>query len=148
HMANYLRYGVDTGLAGYFGETDVTWGEGPKVYSITKLLWNPHQDVDRMLDDWYRNAVGADAAPYLKQYFDHWEDFWTTRIPTTDWFQTRKTITYLSFYLPSYLAAVTPQDIATCEAALQAAESRVHTEDQRARLGIITEAFTYYRASA
>lgn len=147
HMADYLRYGVDTGLAAYFGETDVTWGEGPKVYSITKLLWNPHQDVDRMLDDWYRHAVGAEAAPYLKKYFDHWEGFWTERIPTTDWFQTRKTITYLSFYLPSYLSAVTADDISTCEGHLAEAEQRVRTDEQRARLGVITEAFAYYKAS-
>ncbi|MGD7706179.1 DUF4838 domain-containing protein [Microlunatus sp. Y2014] len=147
HVADVLQYGVDHGLAAYFGETDVTWAEGPKVHTLTKLLWNPHQDVDALLDDWYEHAVGLEAAPYVKRYFDHWEEFWTSRVLDLPWFQNRKDITYLSFYLVSYLAAVAPAEMAQCRSWLEAAQARVQTADQQSRLQVIMDGFEFYEAT-
>jgi alpha-glucuronidase len=39
------------------------WGEGPKPWIYNKLQWNPNQNVDALLDDWYRAAVGEQDAP-------------------------------------------------------------------------------------
>lgn len=43
---------------------------------MTRLLWNPDQDADALLDEWYERMVGPAAAPDLKAYYDHWEHFW------------------------------------------------------------------------
>ncbi|MGD7706738.1 DUF4838 domain-containing protein [Microlunatus sp. Y2014] len=146
-MASYLRYGVDHGLRAYFGESDPTWGEGPKLYETARLLWNPYRNVDADLDDWYRRTGGPAAAPYLRDYFTLWEDFWTRRVTETSWFQSRKEITYLSFYMPTYLEGVTAADMATARSLLEAALAATVTEAQRARVQLLLKAFEYYEAS-
>ena len=41
-----------------------------------KLAENPYDDVDKLIHSWYDAAVGKDAAKYLAQYYDFWNDFW------------------------------------------------------------------------
>ncbi len=59
----------------YYAEAMPNWGEGANLWVLTKLLWNPRQDVEALLDDWYRTAVGTAAAPKLKEYYQIWEKF-------------------------------------------------------------------------
>ena len=75
------------------------WAEGPMAYVMLKMLWDPTQDVEKVLDDWYQTAVGPQAAPYLKRYFDRVEKFWTKDMIKGDWFKRCKG-TYL---VPTWL---------------------------------------------
>ncbi|WP_176706139.1 hypothetical protein [Paenibacillus hemerocallicola] len=52
----------------------------------TRLLWDPFQDEDALLQEWYERMVGPAAAVDLKAYDDYWEHFWTVRIQDSDWF--------------------------------------------------------------
>ena len=92
-MADYIRWGYAHGVRRYTSEAypSLEFKEGPKFYVLFKLLWDPDTDVDAALDEWYRLAVGNAAAPYLRDYFDQWETFWTEVIPTGQWFQDNKT---------------------------------------------------------
>ena len=110
-MAEYLRFGYEMGVRHYYAESYAStddWREGPKLYVLAKLLWDPDLDVDALLDDWYLSAVGPGAAA-LRAYFDFWEEFWTQRVPETLWFQ-RNRGDYLHFTRDGYLEALTVED--------------------------------------
>src|SRR5690606_26536861 len=62
------------------------WGEGPKVWLLSKLLWNPYQDVDSLLNTWYVKFAGEQAAPKLKEYYELWEKFWREDIQKSEWY--------------------------------------------------------------
>ncbi|MFC5407593.1 DUF4838 domain-containing protein [Cohnella soli] len=147
-MADNYRYAIDNNVIASYGELFPNWGEAPKIWLMTKLLWDPEQDVDVLLDDWYKRAVGPEAAPYLKAYYDHWEDFWENRIKETDWFQGRKNIVYFMYNSAAYLSAVTDEEIAQSRSWLESAVAKAQTNDQKARANLLLKAFEYYEASA
>ena len=144
-MADYLRYGAQTGVRASYGEIYYNWGEGPKEYITLKLLWNPRLDVDAALDDWYEHAVGKAAAPYLKAYYDHWEKFWTERITQSSWYT--KEHQWMKFYNPGYVDIITEQDITQSRTWLEEAVSKAETEPQKKRAELLLKAFDYYEAS-
>ncbi len=135
-MSEYLRFGADHGVTGYYAEAypDETWIEGPKLYILAKLLWDPQLDVELELDRWYRAAVGPSAAPYLKAYFDFWEDYWVHRIPETYWFQANNhQFEYLSFVHDGYLDALTLEDLDSLAALMTEVELRTTGTEHEAR---------------
>src|SRR5699024_5948543 len=113
-----------------------------------KLLWNPDQDVDELLDEWYERAVGKEAAPFLKEYYDLWENFWTERIKDTHWFNDWKEDTYLRFKDASYLNEVTQNDIEESRDLIESVVDNAETSLQKKRANILMRSFEYYEASA
>ena len=146
HQAEYVRWAHEAGVRAWYSEAYPNWGEGPKLYVLLKLLWDPDGDTDALLTDWYRRAVGPEAAPALADYYAHWEDFWTRRAPASDWWRDRGQ--YLPFSRPDYLAAVTEEEIEESRRLLEAVVARTQTADQKARAELLLRAFEYYRASA
>ncbi len=51
------------------------WWCTPNAYVIGKLLWNPFQDVDALLDDFYQNAFGA-ASIEMAEFYALCEAAW------------------------------------------------------------------------
>ncbi|RAV17733.1 DUF4838 domain-containing protein [Paenibacillus contaminans] len=147
-MADNLKYGKNNNAIAFFGELNPNWGEGPKTWLISKLLWNPDQDADDLLNEWYERAVGTESAPYLKLYFDHWSDFWENRIQQTDWFQSRKRIVYFMYDSAAYLSIVTAEEIAQSRVWLETALDKALTTEQKARAQMLLDAFGYFEASA
>lgn len=147
-MAENYRYSAENGVSAHYAELYPNWGEGPKPWVSAKLQWDPYQDVDELLDEWYTRAVGENAAPYIQEYYEHWEDFWTERIEDSKWFESKKNSTYLSFNNADYLSLVTEEEIAYCRELLETAVRKAGTEKQQARANLILRAFEYYEASA
>ena len=145
-MADYYRFGHANGVRALYAEAYPNWGEGPKLYVSLKLQWDPHQDVDLLLKDWYVRAVGPDAADDLAAYYALWEDFWTRRILESKWFT--KGGQYLRFTDPSYLADVTEKDVTTSRTLLEQVVQKAKTPAQQARARLLLAAFEYYEASA
>ena len=145
-MADYYRSGYADGVRCLTAEAYPNFGEGPKLYVSLRLQWDPQQDVDALLNEWYTLAVGADAAPHVANYYAHWEDFWTRRILDSAWWN--QAGQYLPFYSPAYLQDVTLQEIAQSREWLEAAVAAAATDDQRARANLLLRAFEYYEASA
>jgi hypothetical protein len=83
---NALKWGAAHQVKYYYAEAVPSWGEGPNLWILTKLLWNPNQDVDALLDDWYTAAVGPAAAPKLRAYYEIWEKFWEKDILPSRWY--------------------------------------------------------------
>ena len=146
HMADYYRFGHANGVRALYAEAYPNFGEGPKLYISLKLQWDPSQDVDALLDEWYERCVGPDAAADLKAYYAFWEDFWTRRILDSSWFTEGGQ--YLRFSTAEYLQDVAPGEIAECRRLLEAAVAKARTDPQKARAGLLLRAFEYYEASA
>jgi hypothetical protein len=130
----------------YYGELYPNFGSGPKAWVLEKLLWNPNQNVDALLDDWYQNAAGKAAAPKLKAYYDIWEKFWTNEILHSSW--NRKTGQWLDFTgNPSYLNDVSQQYITESDRLLDQALELADTPERKARVAKLQQMWKFYRAS-
>jgi|LSQX01.3.fsa_nt_gb hypothetical protein len=145
-MAEYYRFARASGVKVHYAEAYPNWGEGPKLYISLKLQWNPDQDVDQLLREWYDRAVGPAVAPELAAYYAHWEKFWTERALKSRWFS--RGGQYLNFTSPLYLADVTASEIAESRRRLEAVVAKAQTPAQKARARLLLQAFEYYEASA
>ena len=144
-MAEYYQYGYNLGVRAMYAEAYPNWGEGPKLYIALKLQWDPSLDVDVLLSDWYVSAVGKDAAPYLAEYYEYWEHFWTKRVLDSKWFT--KNGQYLAFHQPGYLDIVSYEDISKSRRLLETVLVKTKTKKQKARAEMLLKAFEYYEAS-
>ncbi|MDF2671042.1 MAG: hypothetical protein K0R67_3348 [Paenibacillus sp.] len=151
-MAENYQYGQEHGVIGHVAELYPNWGEGPKPWVSAKLQWNPDQNVDQLLNDWYVSAVGEEAAPYLQQYYEYWEQFWTTRIFTSDWYREWADDSVRNNYLPfidqRYLSMVTKEDITVSRQLLEQAVANTATDKQRIRAELLLRSYEFYEASA
>ncbi len=60
------------------------WGAGGiNFYVLARLMWDPEQDVDRLIDDYCEKGFGP-AAPALKRYFARLEDASTRMAASAD----------------------------------------------------------------
>ena len=80
-LAEDLRFMADHGMWGatYGSGNGGSWGtQGLNYYVLAKLLWDPHADVDAMIEDYCRAAYGQGAGA-MKDYYRLTEDL-TNRI--------------------------------------------------------------------
>ena len=81
--ANGLRRAHSAGAEGFYAEAYANWGlDGPKLWVTEKLLWNPEQDVDELVDQWCRGLF-AEAAAQMRAYFDYLENAWARQRPSS-----------------------------------------------------------------
>ncbi|GBG07300.1 hypothetical protein PAT3040_01848 [Paenibacillus agaridevorans] len=147
-IADNYRYAKANGVKAHYAEMYGNAGDGPKAWLAAKLLWNPDQDEDALLQEWYERAVGPAAAPDVAAYYALWENFWTSKIKETEWFELGKDLTYLTFNDASYLNAVTVEMISESRVLLESAVAKAVTDKQKARASLLLRAFEYYEASA
>ena len=160
-MGGILDYGSKNGVRGFYAETNFyvefnketedqpspfRWGEGPKYYLLWKLLWNPSINVDQVLDEWYERTVGKAAAPDLKAYFSHWENFWTQRLFQSSFWQPKGY--HLNFRNYDYFDIVTGKDMAQSRQWLESAVAKAQSGAQKERAKQILKTFNYYEAAA
>jgi hypothetical protein len=145
--SDYYQYAAAHGVKAMYAEAYPNWGEGPKLYIALKLMWDPEQDVSSLLNDWYMMAVGKKAAPYLAQYYRHWENFWTIRIPKSHWFSNLGG-QFLAFNSPEYLDWTTFDDMEKSRRLLESAAINAKTDKEKRRANYLLQAFEYYEASA
>ncbi|MBN1347186.1 MAG: DUF4838 domain-containing protein [Phycisphaerae bacterium] len=145
-MAENYRYAGEHGVRAHYAEAYPNFGEGPKLYLSLKLQWNPNQDADALLRDWYVACVGADAAEDLAAYYRIWETFWTGPALLCGWYTAKGE--YLRFSSPAYLEVVDLEKVKQSRSLLETVVKKTKTEDQRARAQSLLRAFEYYEASA
>lgn len=146
-MQVYLSWAKKAGVDYYYAELYPNFGTGPNSWVLTRLLWNPDQDVDGLLDDWYRSAAGEEAAPFLRRYFEIWEHFWTEEIYSSSWY--RASDQFLPFFSvpPDYLLDVKDTSIAQSDEALAAALDAAGTPEEKLRVARLQEMWQFYKAS-
>lgn len=152
-MEDVYRYAIDNKVVGHVGELFPNFGgEGPKPWVMAKLQWDPNQNADELMNEWFVRAVGADAAPYMADYFAIWENFWTNRIFETDWYLSwanREVKTnFLLFNDYRYLENVTEEELATARTLMEQTVEKATVGKQKVRAGLMMQSFEYYEASA
>jgi hypothetical protein len=129
-----------------YAELYPNWGEGPKPWVFTKLYWNPNQNVDDLLNDWYTHFAGEKAGAKLKDYFAIWEKFWTVDIYKSKWNTQRGQ--YLPFNIdPTYLLDVPQNYVTQSDADFAAALQLADTPERKARVAKLKEMWDFYKAS-
>src|SRR5690606_13186533 len=89
----------------------------------------------------------------LKAYYDHWTTFWTTRMFTSDWYQSWKLATprkeYLNLYGAGYLKLITKQELADARQLLEDALALTTPNTaEHIRVSSLIKSFDYYEAAA
>lgn len=140
-----LIWGAENKVKYYYAEAMPNWGEGPNLWVLTKLLWNPRQDVNKLLDDWYVNAVGAAAAPKLRAYYEIWEKFWEKDILSSPWYSAL--ILWADFDSTNYLLAVPDEYLTRSDALMDEAVELAGTPVQKERAETLRKMWKIYQAS-
>lgn len=146
-MAENYRYAKENNVIANYTEMYFNIGDGPKAWVSAKLQWDPYQDVDALLDEWYVRMVGPAAAPDLAEYFELWERFWTERIPQSSWFQNSKEKIYLPFTEAPYLNLVTANELDESKQLLASVAAKAVTDEQQTRASLLQRVFEYYEAT-
>ncbi len=72
-MAESLRFYDEIGAVAITNEAFPTWWyAGPMMYLRAKLMWDPQQDPDAILDEFYTGFFGPAAEP-MKRLYDRFE---------------------------------------------------------------------------
>ncbi len=140
-----LTWGANHNVKHYYAELIPNWGEGPNAWALTKLLWNPHQDVDALLDDWYTSAVGPVAAPKLKEYFAIWEKFWGEDVFSSSWYTPQSL--WLDYFSTNYLNDIPQSTIDSSDRLLAEALELADSPRRKARVKALQDMWKVYRAS-
>ncbi len=142
-MQDYLIWGTKHKVKYYYAELYPNWGEGPKPWVQSKLLWNPQYNVDSLLNVWYLRMAGNEGAAKLKTFYKIWEKFWTRDIYSSKW--NTNNGQYLNFSDFSYLEAV-PQDyISKADELINSAYNFASTNLQKRRVGKLLEMWNIYK---
>ncbi|MBP1988727.1 DUF4838 domain-containing protein [Paenibacillus eucommiae] len=149
-MAENYKYAKDAGVTVQYSEMVPNYGEGPKPWLAARLQWDPEQDFDALLAEWYERAVGIAAAADLAAYYELWGHFWEKRMFKTEWFadwsQSSPRANYMNFLDDSYLEAVTFTDVAQSRSLLESVVEKAVTPKQKKRAEDLLRAFEYYEA--
>ena len=136
-QAEMMRMAYKYKVRGIYCESQDRIGmEGPKFYLMAKLMWNINADVDALLKEWCRHAVGSDAAPYLEQYYRFWEQYWKRpEIQKTKWFYSASSIYMMLGEPGSYTYAIRKGELARLRKLLETVIEKAGTpmEKKRAR---------------
>ena len=151
-MKDSYTYAADQGVQAFYSELYPNFGEGPKPWLSTKLQWNPYQDVDALLDEWYLRAVGPEAASDLKAYYEIWQKFWEEDIVETDWYKAWKNNfprpNFMPLFTATYLKDVSQADLTESRRLLESAVAKAQTAKQKKRAQDLLNMFKYYEISA
>jgi hypothetical protein len=73
-LADDIRFFVNNHTVGLFEQGDIYCDAGDFVrmrnWVLSRLMWNPELDADRLIDEFLTGYYGKEAAPYLRQYWD------------------------------------------------------------------------------
>lgn len=83
-LAQNIRFFIKNNTIGLFEQGDVYCDAGDFVrmrnWVISRLMWNPSLDENKLIDEFLVGYYGENAAPYLRQYLD----LMTNRVKESD----------------------------------------------------------------
>ena len=133
-----------------FVEAMPNFGQGPHLYMYLKLLYDPNIDVETTLEEWYIAAVGKEAAPYLKKYYELWNKFWDGPARKSPWYKSVKYV-YLSLGIDGSYHNAVPSDLAgKCRLLMEKVVTNANQygdAGQKKRAFYLMKAFELYEAS-
>ncbi len=140
-----FRFLADHGAVGMF--VDSTWEhwatQGPMYYVMAQLAWNPHQDGDALLADYYERGFG-EAAGEIETYWSMMERANETLMRSPG-LRTRSSRRYDLVRIAGQV--YTPQFLVRADGILQQAAAKVTDEPERyrRRVAFVRDGFEFFR---
>ena len=132
-----LKYVHEHNGKAYYGESWTVDGfEGPKQYLIAKLLWDSRQDMKKLEAEWYVRCVGEKAAPYLKAYFQVWNDYFTGKVRSTPWFKSAPDV-FMTYNDVSCVYALEESDIRAADEAMKQVVALAESDQEKQRADVM-----------
>lgn len=99
-----LRYMSEAGVDVFFSQLPYFWGlDGAKAWLGAQLLWNPRQNPDDLLDDFYTNFFGPAAGP-MRAFYEIAEQHRNEHEGKADWIKLYKDEASIALFTPAVLA--------------------------------------------
>lgn len=123
-----IRHAVRNRVKGFYAEVHPNWGlDGPKLYVMSRILWNPEVDIEALTADWNRRLFREAWEP-MDAYFRRCERAWREQ-------QTgRGHWAYRLAGDPRQFEVFPPEVIAECTAHLDAAATLAESNLVRDRI--------------
>ena len=134
-LADDIKFQHRTGVKGFYAEAYPHWpGFGPHIWLASKLWWDSDQDVDALLDEFFRRLFHK-AAGAVRVFYDRLEAIWQ-RPRQGRWFQGLRG-------LHDQVSCFTADDVDDLEAILARARRASRDPLVRLRIGYICRWFAF-----
>lgn len=140
-IAESLLFMSDNGVSVFFSQLPSSWGlDGCKAWLASELLWDPQQDVEALLDEYYSNFFGA-AGEAIRSFYERAEAHRNLNEGKADWIKL-----YLDeFGIELFDAAIRDE----LRGLIETAKALVAEDPRRlARVEVVSEAFSLTEAFA
>jgi len=133
-MVESIRFLNTQGVDVFFSQLPSMWGhDGPKAWLAARLLWDPRQDADALLAEFYGEFFGP-AAEAVRGFYELAESHRNANAGTAEWIKYYRDEGAISWWTPEVLAEMRDR--------LDEAESAVDPGSRYAgRVAVVSEAF-------
>ncbi len=98
-----LQFMADAGVDVFFSQLPSFWGlDGAKAWLTAELLWDPQQDAEQLLDDYYSNFFGAAAEP-MRAFYELAERHRNENEGEGEWIKLYKDESGIALFTPEVL---------------------------------------------
>ena len=133
-----VQYAVAHKVKGFYAEVYPNWGlDGHKLYVMSRIVWNPHVNVDAITQEWNERMFRA-AAPPMQRYFQLAEDAWRHQEGHGAW-------AYRLAADPAQFAIFTPQIMAEMTGCLDEATKLAESDVVKQRIEFFRKTFEITR---
>ena len=136
-----IRHLNTQGVDVFFSQLPSVWGmDGAKSWLAAELLWDPSQDAEALLDEYYTNFFGAAASP-IREFYEYAEHHRNQNEGKADW---------IKFYNDEAGVGLFDRaSLVRMRALLDEATNLVAADIKRSqRVQVVSEAFTFTEAYA
>lgn len=103
-ISESLRFMSEAGVDVFYSQLPSFWGlDGAKAWLGAELLWNPQQNADALLDEYYTNFFGAAAEP-MRAFYETAEQYRNRYEGQADWIKLYKDESSIALFRPETLA--------------------------------------------
>lgn len=149
HAEMIRRFHRDFNTRGLSTEALFLPFDGPKYHLKYRLMRDVASDPEEIADTWYRDAVGPEAAPALRKYFQFWEDYWMGEdIRKTQWYRSVTNVYMQLGEKPTHTFALKPGDMKKLRALMTEVVKKADTPQRKRRAQVLMKYFEYAEAAA
>lgn len=133
-MDESIKYLADAGVDVFFSQLPSFWGlDGAKAWLAAELLWDPEQEAEQLLTEYYETFFGQASAP-MRAFYEAAEAHRNAYEGTAEW---------IKFYKDeSAIALLTPGLLDQMRGHLDVAQSLIQADARRrARVEVVSGAF-------
>ncbi|MGZ0707452.1 DUF4838 domain-containing protein [Coraliomargarita sp. W4R53] len=102
-IAESLKFMANEGVDVFFSQLPSFWGlDGAKAWFGAELLWDPTQDAERLLDEYYDNFFG-EASASIRAFYETAERYRNEHEGQADWIKLYKDESSVALFTPEVL---------------------------------------------